>query len=645
MSVCTQARKPLLPRILAVALLIALSIVTLPAGARAATSSNVAYVFDFGTGSNDLAFPSSSIFVDALTGAAAAGTYTTLDTTLTVIITDLAVATIDASPATALAGFDTVILFQVCDIASHPGTMTAINNFLINGGKVMIFDADRCAPGTGGTANYSTFLFPFTASTPGPLGAGGSYTFVDPSTLTTGLVVGPVPPDAVGDANTFVTFNPNWCGSITALNTLGNTGFVEAYARTPGGGLVVYEGEDFWFTFGPTAHLRLVFDNILEQPFNPDGLPCALPASGISLAPATQTATVGTPVTVTATVVDANNVPQAGITVTFTVASGPATVPAGGTALTDGAGQASFTFTSASGGTNVLHASFVDIIGNTHSSNDVEVIWNTPPVAKCKSVTVSAGPFCTAAASVNDGSFDPDGDLISVSQSPLSFGLGSTLVTLTVTDSHGASSSCTATVTVVDATPPSITCPAPIEAECTGPAGASASFSATAADNCSVPTVSCPASGNTFPLGTTGVSCTATDGAGNTSSCSSSVTVVDTTPPTVSCVPSVNPSGQNIPTAGNNPKSGQNPDGFYKVGASDVCTASPAITLGGIPLASGETIKITQTPGGSGVTFVGTMGPLAIKHFQVGPGDAVIVATDGSGNTATASCLVPPPPK
>jgi hypothetical protein len=572
MSVCTQARKPLLPRILAVALLIALSIVTLPAGARAATSSNVAYVFDFGTGSDDPvappSVPGSSIFVDALTGLPAGGSYTTDDTTLTVNITDVPVSAIDASPATALLGFDTVILFQVCDIGSHPATMTAINNFLINGGKVMIFDADRCAPGTGGTADYSTFLFPFTASTPGPLGAGGSYTFVDPSTLTTGLVVGPVPPDAVGDANTFVTFDPNWCGSITAENTLGNVGFVEAYARTPGGGLVVYEGEDFWFTFGPTAHLRLVFDNMLKQPFNPDGLPCALPASGISLAPATQNATVGSPVTVTATVVDANNVGQAGVTVTFTVASGPATVPAGGTAVTDGAGQASFTFTSAAGGTNVLHASFVDILGNTHSSNDVEVIWNTPPVAKCKNVTVSAGLACTAGASIDDGSFDPDGDPISVSQSPLSFGLGSTSATLTVTDSHGASSSCTATVTVVD-----------------------------------------------------------------------------TTAPTVSCVPSVNPSGQNIPTAGNNPKSGQNPDGFYQVGASDACTASPAITLGGIPLASGETIKITQTPGGSGVTFVGTMGPLAIKHFQVGPGDAVIVVTDGSGNTATASCLVPPPPK
>jgi len=68
-------------------------------------------------------------------------------------------------------------------------------------------------------------------------------------------------------------------------------------------------------------------------------------------------------------------------------------------------------------------------------------------------------------------------------------------------------------------------------------------------------------------------------------------------------------------------------------------------TVGSFVLANGETIKITQTPGKSGVTFVNTMGPAAIKHFQVGPGDAVLTATDGSGNSSSVTCLVPPPPK
>jgi len=149
-------------------------------------------------------------------------------------------------------------------------------------------------------------------------------------------------------------------------------------------------------------------------------------------------------------------------------------------------------------------------------------------------------------------------------------------------------------------------------------------------------------------VGTTVVTCTATDTAHNTSSCNTSVTVVDTTPPVVTCVESVNPAGKNIPPAGTTlpgTKGGQNPDGFYLVAAKDICDAAPKISLGGVALANGETIKITQSPGKSGVTLVNTMGPLAIKHFQVGPGDAAIIATDAAGNTATVTCLVPPPPK
>jgi len=540
---------------------------------HAATTNNVAYITDFGAGSNDTvgppSIPGSSIFLNALTGAGVpdGGTYTTADSSLTATIHNVSVAAVDSGGVGALAGFDTVILYQVCDIGSHPATMAAINAYLTAGsGKVMIFDSDRCAGvfGFPPPANYSTFLFPFTASTPGPEGAAGEYTNVQASTLTTGLVVGPIAADAVGDANTFVTFNPGWCGSITAENELGNVGFVEAYARTPNGGLVIYEGEDFWFTFGPTAHLRQVFDLMLKQHFDPDGLPCALPASGISLAPPTQTVVTGTPATVTATVVDANDVGQAGITVNFVVTSGPDT-GATGSAVTDGSGNASFTITSAVGGTDVLHASFVDVLGNTHVSNNASIIFNTPPVALCKNLTLAAGAnSCESVpGSVNNGSFDPDGDAITLAQVPPGpFALGITPVTLTVTDSRGASSSCTATVTVVDVTPPAL-----------------------------------------------------------------------------SCVQSVNPSGNNIPTAHKT-----NEDGFYLVSAADACGAT-SITFGGVTLSSGETIKLTQSPGHSGVTFVNTMGPLAIKHFDVGPDDPVIVATDGAGNSTTATCLVPPPPK
>lgn len=82
---------------------------------------------------------------------------------------------------------------------------------------------------------------------------------------------------------------------------------------------------------------------------------------------------------------------------------------------------------------------------------------NTPPVSQCKDVTVEADISCRADASIDNGSYDPDGDEITLSQDPEGpYGLGTTLVILTVTDSKGASSQCTGTVTVEDKTPPTI---------------------------------------------------------------------------------------------------------------------------------------------------------------------------------------------
>ena len=82
---------------------------------------------------------------------------------------------------------------------------------------------------------------------------------------------------------------------------------------------------------------------------------------------------------------------------------------------------------------------------------------NQPPVAQCRDVTVVANGSCQADASANNGSFDPDGDPIALSQSPAGpYGSGNTDVTLTVTDDQGASASCTWVVTVVDTTAPVI---------------------------------------------------------------------------------------------------------------------------------------------------------------------------------------------
>jgi uncharacterized repeat protein (TIGR03803 family) len=77
------------------------------------------------------------------------------------------------------------------------------------------------------------------------------------------------------------------------------------------------------------------------------------------------------------------------------------------------------------------------------------ITGNVPPVAKCKDVTVSAGCGTTANASIDDGSFDPNGNTITLVQTPAGpYPVGQTTVTLTVTDSAGAFDTCESVVTV-----------------------------------------------------------------------------------------------------------------------------------------------------------------------------------------------------
>jgi hypothetical protein len=92
------------------------------------------------------------------------------------------------------------------------------------------------------------------------------------------------------------------------------------------------------------------------------------------------------------------------------------------------------------------------------NSFTVTEVTNQPPEAMCQDVTMPTEPgLCHADASVDDGSFDPDGDPITLEQAlPGPYGLGTTNVTLTVTDDKGASDTCDATVTVVDQEAPTI---------------------------------------------------------------------------------------------------------------------------------------------------------------------------------------------
>lgn len=180
---------------------------------------------------------------------------------------------------------------------------------------------------------------------------------------------------------------------------------------------------------------------------------------------------------------------------------------------------------------------------------------NQAPVALCQDVTVAAGGSCNANASVDDGSYDPDGDTLTLTQDPAGpYPVGTTSVTLTATDPDGESSSCSATVTVVDEAIPVISCNSTPTIR---PRDTPVSFTATATDNCGTATVavtsydcytftnkgkridkreSCVVnlSGATITIVDSGGvgdiiewTVTATDGSGNTSQTTCSTTVVN----------------------------------------------------------------------------------------------------------------------
>ncbi len=172
----------------------------------------------------------------------------------------------------------------------------------------------------------------------------------------------------------------------------------------------------------------------------------------------------------------------------------------------------------------------VECINSNNSASatlNLTCVSPRPPVALCRDITVSADGQCQGIGSVDNGSYDPDNQPSSlhISQSPAGpFGLGSHRVVLTASDGS-STAQCTGTITVVDATPPALTCPDAQVLACTTDS-AVATYTAAATDNCGPAPVTCvPPSGSTFPQGQTNITCSATDAAGNTASCASSVTV------------------------------------------------------------------------------------------------------------------------
>ena len=189
-------------------------------------------------------------------------------------------------------------------------------------------------------------------------------------------------------------------------------------------------------------------------------------------------------------------------------------------------------------GVTSVNCTATDAAGNVASGGfTVTVVDTTPPVLSLPAdFAVAGGDAGGAVATFEASATDLVDGPVGVACTPASgdrFPVGQTTVTCQATDAAGNTASGTFVVEVTfvpaaDTTAPALTLPGNLVADATGPGGAVVAFAVSATDDVDpAPAVACThASGATFPIGTTAVTCTATDAAGNVASGSFGVTVL-----------------------------------------------------------------------------------------------------------------------
>jgi hypothetical protein len=283
---------------------------------------------------------------------------------------------------------------------------------------------------------------------------------------------------------------------------------------------------------------------------------------------------------------------------------------------------------------------------------------NSPPVANAgEDQTVEC--TSTLGASVvldGTGSYDPDSDTLSYLWTGV-FGtetgptpnvtvpLGANSVTLTVDDGNGASDTDSVEITVVDTTAPTVDAGPDVTLEATSPDGApfDVSTQVTASDACGSVGLSESPVPASYPLGSTVVTVTATDGRGNSASDTMTVTVVDTMAPDleVTVTPTIlwPPNHDMVPI-----------DWTYVV--SDVADPSPLVDLVHVQSDEGDGVDtfdpafdVTEFVSRKGGDIQLVDGQLFLRAERAGNSDGRVYtltfqATDASGNSTTVTKTV-----
>ncbi|HEY2092722.1 MAG TPA: hypothetical protein VGJ81_12590 [Thermoanaerobaculia bacterium] len=281
------------------------------------------------------------------------------------------------------------------------------------------------------------------------------------------------------------------------------------------------------------------------------------------------------------------------------------------------------------GDTNV-HCHATNSFGTTNGTFSVFVSDLTPPVLTVPADITTSNPVVTYNVTAVDD-LDPSPTISCAPHSGSTFAPGVTTVNCEATDAFANTGFASFTVTVVTG-PPTLTLPADFTVEATSPAGAVVTYTATADEN--APVVCNPASGSTFALGTTTVNCSATNVLNQTTTGSFHVTVVDTTPPTIT---SLTASPSNIW-----PDNHKLVDVTLTGTATDLVDTNPTLHI--VSVTSNQPIVQNNDPKQSpDVVITGAM-TLQLRAERTGGADRTytitVSATDFSGNSTTSTVQV-----
>ncbi len=175
----------------------------------------------------------------------------------------------------------------------------------------------------------------------------------------------------------------------------------------------------------------------------------AMVGEGILLSPASGNGSVGSQYALTSVVQDDDGNPFEGKVVSFMVVSGP-NAGQSGSATSDAAGRANFSYSGTSTGTDFIEASFVNTAGETVTSNQASIEWTAPlvplPVANFDSnVTLGIQPLTVSFYDLSENAASWHWDFGDGNSSELQnsthtyFEPGYHTVSLTVTNSVGSS--------------------------------------------------------------------------------------------------------------------------------------------------------------------------------------------------------------